>query len=285
MKKEIKDLMPEWTSKLKTIDRNLTLTNDMDSLLSTSLLHHLFGLKVNYYYSFSRIARLDQSDIRKSIGIDCALKTGYCFDNHMTKLNATSYVNEQSANINVLSGINRDRYTDKFAMSTLIQLWSLYDVPLPTTIEGKMILLCIDVGFKGFYSDAFKKTFLNYLEQLEMMELVEVLESHTKQEMYDFMIENELDTSILLGQNGKRKGQLFFQTSGHNKFYFKGFNLDWIAEHLGLPIDFPDGHFEVVQKFKTQTLEWHELNSAVMKQAFSYAFINKNKIMISLWEG
>lgn len=279
MKQDLLEKYPSWVHDLKNINRNLTLTNDLDSLISCSLLNHLFGLEVNYFYSFSKISRLDQSDQRQSIGVDCALKQGVCFDNHVTMLESASYINPLSANINAIEGVNRNRYTDKFAMSTLIQLWSLYGLPLPCTLEGKMILLCIDVGFKGFYDERFKSIFLSYLEQLEMMELVKVLEVHTRDQMYDFMLKHELDSGIIL----KKSGELSLYTTGNNpNSFLYELDLDWIGKHLGFSIELPQGVFDVVERFETRTIDWYELNQKTIDRAFSYAFINRNKIMISL---
>lgn len=285
MQKHIKELYPIWTQDLHNVNRNLTMTDDLDSLISCAFLKQHFNLDINYFYSFHSISQFKSSDTRKSIGVDCALVEGLCFDNHLTQLNASSYINSQSANINSVTGVHRDRYTDKFAMSTLIQLWSLYDIPLPSTLEGKMILLCVDVGFKGYYSDTFRPTFLSFLEKFEMLELVEVLEAHTIGEMYDFMLRNELDLTIRRKQRGKNAGLLYFESSGNNPNLFSdGVDLDWISEHLGFSIELPKGEFERLQKFETKTVEWHEINTQMMNRAFSYAFINKNKAMISLRE-
>ncbi|MCJ7841768.1 hypothetical protein MUB24_12835 [Lederbergia sp. NSJ-179] len=281
MKKDLLEKYPSWVHELKSINRNLTLTNDLDSLISCSLLSHLFGLKINYFYSFNKISQLNQSDQRQSIGVDCALKQGLCFDNHVTMLDFTSYINPLSANINAIESVNRNRYTDKFAMSTLIQLWSLYNLPLPSTLEGKMILLCIDVGFKAYYDEEFRPIFLSYLEQLEMMELAEVLESHIRDQMYDFMLNHELDSGIIM----RNSGELSIYTTGNNpNSFLYGLDLKWIGKHLGFNIELPQGVFDVIERFETRTIDWHELNQKTIDRAFSYAFINKNKIMISLKE-
>lgn len=277
MKQEIKELYPNWIHDIKTLNRNVTLSNDLDSLISCCLLDYLFGLKINYFYDFRSISQLDHTDIRNSIGVDIALKNGLCFDNHLTRLTSKSYVNEQSANINVATGGNWVRYTDKFAMSTLIQIWSLYDLPLPSSYEGKMILLCTDVGFKGFYDSRFKATFLNYLEQLEMMELVELLETHTIEEMYDFYRKNLLHTGIEMYATRQQKGELYFTEDS----LIREVDVNWISEHLGFPVALPQGSFETITRFKTKKIEPYELHSHI-EDAFSFAFINMRTIMISM---
>ncbi|MGI2326424.1 hypothetical protein [Planococcus sp. YIM B11945] len=285
MQKKIREEYANWTNDLNKDKYNLMITNDMDSLLSAMFLKHHFGLEVNSFFSFHSISKINPMDQREPIGVDAALATGKTFDNHLTRLNANSYFNTESANINLVSNVHRDCYTDKFAMSTLIQLYALYNIPLPETVQGKMILLCCDVGFKGYYDERFRDTFLSYLEKFEMMELVEVLEMYTKDQLYWFMLRAEMDISIRLQQSGKNKGKLCFDSSGNNPDltarWEQRIDLKWYEKHLGYPVELPEASFETVEKFAARTIEWDELDSMTMDRAFSYAFINKRKIMIS----
>ena len=59
--------------------------------------------------------------------------------------------NTDMINLNLMCQVTNDNYTDKYAGSTLLTIWSVYDLPLPETEEGKMLLLCIDSAYKGFY--------------------------------------------------------------------------------------------------------------------------------------
>lgn len=283
MQKHIRELYPKWVDEINSTDYTLTLSNDMDSLLSCAFLKHHFNLDINSFYSFHAISHINETDPRESIGIDLALKNGKVFDNHMTRLNATSYTNTQSANINNVTGVHRDIYTDKFAMSTLIQLYAIYNVPLPNTIQGKLIILCCDVGFKGYYDDRYRDTFLSYLEIFGMLELVEILEMYTIQQMYEFMLRAELDLTILMDS----KGSLKLNPSGNNPDVTAsmfGVNLEWHSEHLGYNVGLPQLDFKVTERFSKQILKWWELDTKTMHRAYSFAFINTNTIMISLRE-
>lgn len=280
MKTEIKNLMPEWVHEKQ--DRTLTLTNDLDSLISCSLLKHLFGYEINHFYTFSRFATLDQFDTRKSIGVDMSLTNGYCYDNHLNMLTPTSYKNLNSANINTALNLSRDNYSQKFSMSTLIFLWSLYDVPMPTTEEGKKILLAIDSGFKGWYPEPYRHILENTLGILEMTELIDVMERTPIADMYDFIGKHELDTSIILRGSGKNKDKLNFQSSGRNiNPFLYGLDLEWLSEQLGFPIELPTESFTTVQNLSNKELEWHELDQKTIDGSFSYAFTYKNKIKLS----
>lgn len=288
MKKEIKELYPNWINNINNKEHNAGFTADMDGLLCSSFAKEFLGIEVNSFYDFKDMSILDRSDIRETIFFDSALKENKCFDNHMTRLDATSYINTQSANINNVSGVHRDRYTDKFAMSTLIQLYALYNVALPTSLQGKMILLCCDVGFKGFYDNRYRDTFLSYLEKFEMMELVKVLEMFSSDQMYEFMLRANMNAKIIREISHNRKGQLYIETSSKNPYGTKwmnfetGMDLDWYEEHLGYNVELPKGSFEVVESFKTRVIDYWELDSQLMDNAFSYAFINQQKVMISM---
>lgn len=280
MKKEIKDLIAQWTTTKQ--DRTLTLTNDLDSLISCSLLKHLFGYETNNFYTFSSFSTIDLSNQRKSIGVDMSLTTGYCYDNHLNMLTSSSYKNPDSANINTALNISRENYSEKFSMSTLIFLWSLYDVPMPITEDGKKILLAIDSGFKGWYPEPYRHILENTLEMLEMTELIEVMERTPIADMYNFIGKNELDSSIRLRQSGKHKGKLCFESSGKNiNPFLYGLNLEWLSEQLGFPIELPTGTFTTIQKFENNEMEWHELDQKAIDNSFSYAFTYKNKIKLS----
>lgn len=280
MKKELLDLMPDWVHEKQ--NRNVTLTNDLDSLISAALLKHLFGYEINHFFSFNSLSTIDLTDKRKSIGIDMSLTRGYCYDNHLNMLNSTSYKNPDAANINTALNISRENYSQKFSMSTLIFLWSLYDVPLPVTEDGKKILLAIDSGMKGWYPPDYRHILENTLDSLEMNELIEVMENNSLIDMYDFIGKNELDSGIRLQQRGKNAGKLCFETSGKNINPFKyGLNLEWISEQLGFPVELPTESFTTIQKFSNEELEWHELDQKTIDSSISYAFTYKNKIKLS----
>ena len=203
----------------------------------------------------------------------------------MARLNADSYINTQSANINNVTGVHRDKYTQICYVNTN-SAYALYNVPLPKTIQGKLILLCCDVGFKGFYDNRYKTTFLSYLEKFNMLELVDLLETYTRDQMYELMLRAQMNMTI----RRNHKGILFIDTDSKNPYGSKwwcakgGMKLDWFTEHLGYFVEVPDRPFELIERFKAQTIDYWELTPQIMVNAHSYAFINSNKIMFSLKE-
>lgn len=286
MQKNIKELYPKWTNEIENNIHNGGFTADMDGLLCSAFAKHHLGLEFNSFYDFKSIYQVNQSDDRETIYFDCALKEGKTFDNHMTRLNEKAYYNQQSANINNVNGVHLGRYTDKFAMSTLIQLYAIYSVPLPETLQGKLILLCCDVGFKGFYDLRYKSTFLSYLEMFNMMELVDILEMYTIEQMYEFMLRAQMNMKI----KRKNNGHLHIELDNRNIYGAKwlnfenGMDLDWFTEHLGYPVELPDSKFELTESFTTRVIDPFYL-AELMNNAFSYAFIDSRNVMISLRRG
>lgn len=156
MREKIKNEFPKWVNEINS-QYNLILSNDIDSLMSCCLLNYLFQTKITHFYNFKAIYTTDEK-AKNLIGVDIAFSNNFkVFDNHVTRIDKNDKVNILSANLNAIYNISRENYYKKYCGSTLLQIWSLYDVPLPKTEEGKMILLAIDSSFKGHYIEKFKK--------------------------------------------------------------------------------------------------------------------------------
>ncbi|GKV64097.1 hypothetical protein NCCP2331_02500 [Sporosarcina sp. NCCP-2331] len=284
MQKEIRELYPKFINEIDEKKFVSGFTADMDGLLCASFAKHHLGLEVNSFYDFKGLYVVDNSEERETVFFDCALKEGKCFDNHITKFGVDSLLNPESANINSVMDVHRGRYRDKFAMSTLIQLYALYNVPLPKTLQGKLTVLCCDVGFKGFYDNRFRDQFLSYLQYFDMVELVEVLEQFTQDQMYEFMLRAQMNMSIQV-QNNKH---LYIDMASKNSYGAKwhnfetGMDLDFFSKHLEYPVELPASKFELVEKFRTVTLQASQLSNEIIENAHSYAFINSQKVMVSL---
>lgn len=283
MQKDKRELYPKWINNINNNKYVSGFTNDMDGLLCSAFAKHHLGLEVNAFYDFRSMNMIDPNDKRELIFFDAALCEGKVFDNHMTRSDAVSSYNTQSANINNVTDVHLGRYTDKFAMSTLIQLYAIYNIPLPTTLQGKLILLCCDVGFKGYYDSRYKMQFLSYLKMFNMLELIEVLDMFTQSQMYEFMLMAQMNAQVVRNSDGtlwieKNKSH----PSARWIDFDTGMNLDFFTKHLEYPVELPRGSFKTTESFKTQTVDSHAITSQMKAQAFSYAYINKNKVMMSL---
>lgn len=278
MRKDIEKLIPQWAFTKQ--DRTLCLTNDLDSLLLANLLTDIFDYEINHFYSFRRFATANTNDKRKSIGCDLAINKGYTFCNHLTMLSSTSYKNPDSVNLNNVLNISNKDYSKKFNLSSLITAWSLYDIPLPKTEEGKMILLCIDSAYMGWRHAKYQYIMREWLEKLEMTELIDLLDKYSQSDFNDFKLSHELDTGIVLRKDGK----LAFNPTGKNPYAFTGLDLDWISEHLGFKVFLPEQDFTVVGTFDTDNIGIRQLTKSVMENTFSMAFTFRDQISITTFK-
>ncbi|WP_242833182.1 hypothetical protein [Desulfosporosinus acidiphilus] len=242
------------------------LTDDIDSLVSCALLKKIKGYETNYYYDFQTIYELKESDV-PAIAVDCDLVNGRCWSNHVTMLSAKDSVNKKSANLNNIGKISRDNYFQKFCGSTAIQIWSFYDIPLPETEEGKMALLCLDVGFKGHYDSRFIEIHSKYLKALGFPELIEVLERHTSTEFYDLIRKYNMASKIKLNKNGMLTTDIDIA------------NLQCL---FSLDLSRPDKPFYIRREFTrdwpTCLVNYKTYTKDDFPEMFSVALINRNKV-------
>lgn len=183
MKERLKERFPKWCFDYKKDQYATMLTDDFDSLLGCAIEQYIKGNKINYFYDFNKIYVADSDNNKKAIGIDLAIHQGKSYCNHVVRIHENDYVNPDTANINALLNVHKDNYFKKYAMSTALMMWSLYDIPLPETKEGKMILLSVDSGYLGHYRDSFRNIHSAYLYQLGFEELIDLLDE-TKEENY-----------------------------------------------------------------------------------------------------
>lgn len=202
MKNKLKERFPKWCFDYEQGQNALILTDDLDSLLGCAIEKYVKGNDINYFYNFNKLYVADKTDERKAIGIDLALHKGKCWDNHNIRIKEDDYVNPDTANINALLKVHSGNYFKKYAMSTAIMMWSFYDLPLPETKEGKMLLLCIDSGYLGHYDNRFKDIHTAYLELLDFPELIDLLNNTDKSEFEELQKKYNTKAKIKLNNEG-----------------------------------------------------------------------------------
>lgn len=208
MDQKLKERFPEWTYNLEQGINTTILTDDLDSLLGCAIEKFVKGNDINYFYNFNKLFVANNEDERKAIGIDLALHKGKSWCNHVVRIHQDDYVNPQTANINALLKVHSGNYFKKYAMSTVLTMWSFYDLPLPETKEGKMLLLCIDSGFLGHYNSRYKDVHNEYLRLMGFEELIDLL-NNTYQFEYELLQgEYKTKSKIRLNRDGCLETQL-----------------------------------------------------------------------------
>lgn len=167
----------------------LILTDDLDSLLGTSILKSVKGWDIEQVFLFkadkeNKYDYLGQIDgeLHEAVGVDLALMNGKCFDNHLTAFSYGQKPNPQSVNLNNLCNIYRGSYGKKYNTSTVLLLWSLYNLPKENLSEElMMMLLSIDGTQDAYYlyQERFRSTLYKWLvEVLDLPEFYKVFERH-----------------------------------------------------------------------------------------------------------
>lgn len=202
MNKEYSSKFPQWYKEDLT-NHVSCLSDDLDSLVGCSLLEKVKGVEIGYFYNFKELYRGTERDV-KAIGVDIALENGRTFDNHVTMLNHKDRYNKMSINPNNIDNVSRDNYTDKYALSTALLIWSLYDIELPSTDEGKMVLLSIDSAFLGHYNDRFKPIQNKYLSKLGFEELIDLQERYSLDDFRAVQRKYRMNSKIVMIKKGLR---------------------------------------------------------------------------------
>jgi hypothetical protein len=244
---------------------DLILSNDIDSLYSCILLQQVKGFEINYFYDFRNLYQSKPTQ-NEYIGVDIDLMQGYCISNHVTRLSEKDTYNPKALNLN--NKITREKYSTKYSMSTVLYLHKLLQFPLPTTEQGKMILLAIDAGYKGFYNPDFQEVHKHYL--VDVLGFEELYYLCQKYSIDDFI-------SIIIKYN--LNGKIWFNNCGLQT----NIKLRELQEVLGLPFLLPKNKFTKIKEFEyisrpiTNEKTKEELDSNI----FSLALTRKNYVNYS----
>ncbi|POZ56781.1 hypothetical protein LYSIN_01564 [Lysinibacillus sphaericus] len=278
MLKEFKDKFPSWV--FEDGDYTVCLSDDLDSLVGASILKHVKGWEIKHFYDFHNLYSMEK-DNRKAVGVDIALENGMTFDNHVTRLSKNDRVNTLSANPNVIENISRENYTEKYAMSTTLLMWSLFDIPLPETDEGKLLLLSIDSSYQGHYNEKFKSVQNGWLKKLGFEELIDIQNTYTLKDFAD--VKKKYNSSLKIGFD--RNGVLIPKKDRHGNMM----NIEAISEILNLKIELPKNTFYLrkcffsteINLYKNKYFSKEEIEKKNDNEIFSLALTKKFKISLT----
>lgn len=240
MKAEYLTIIPEWYKDTKKYD--LILSDDIDSLLSCTVINQAKNWNIEYFYNFESM-NTTKNGINEKVGVDIALCNGKTFDNHVVMFHIGDKVNPESINPNIINKSRRCNYSTKYCGSTLLLVWSLYNRPLPKSEVGKMILLAIDSTYKGFYSGnpAFEKANKYYLcDMLGLDELYECQKRHKTSEFIDLFKKFDLNSKITISDKGILSTNL---------------RLDEISEEIELELQLPTDTFYKCSEYSNNKVD------------------------------
>lgn len=265
------DNFPQWFEEQNKLD--LVLSNDIDSLVSCALLKEVKGWNVRYFYNFESCyaSKALKNERNERCWVDVAVLNGEkAFDNHVSMVSVWDEYNKSMINPNLIANITNEYYPDKYAGSTALLIWSLYNLPLPKTEEGKMLLLSIDSSFKGHYTERFAEANQFYLcDMFDFGELYDVMERHDISEFYNLIDKYKLNDTITM-----KDGKL------HTKL-----NLKKIGELLGIELELPDDSFLLWKEYEIRQEKINEeyicTTKDIANNIFTLAFTFRNSVRYS----
>ncbi|MCD8398657.1 MAG: hypothetical protein LUD12_16045 [Lachnospiraceae bacterium] len=272
--------LPQWYTNNET-EYDLVLSDDLDGLVATAAIKSAnTDWHVNYFYDFDGlyICKKIQNKKNKSatrVWTDIAyIGNEMTFDNHVTLASAQDSYNRLSINPNIFGDktVSNENYYDKYCGSTALMVWSIYNLPLPESELGKMLLLAIDSTFKGYYAAAkwhdLNKHFI--IDVFGFEDLYAVQQRHTEKEFLQLAGQYQINRKIYMN-NGKIKSEL---------------DIALLSELLGIDLSLPLDDFINFAKFESTTKESSYTGRYIKNMStdniLTAAFTGKNKIKYSI---
>lgn len=273
MKESYLQKVPTWYRDFTKYD--VVLSDDIDGIVSTSALKFAKNWNVEYFYDFETLYVTGETYFKENknatrVWADVAItRQEKTFDNHVSRKCLGDKLNNLCINPNVLSDVTNSNYYDKYCGSSALLIWSLYNIPLPQSELGKMLLLAIDTSYKGFYGkEQYKERNRFYLcEMFGFEELYEVQKRHTEQEFKDLFSKYNLATKTIIDEKG---------------YLHTDLDMDLLSKELGIEISIPTDKCFV----EWRNLKKHKLNNfygyvSEINRLITLAYTGKNFVMYS----
>lgn len=259
---EIRDKLSPW---YKNLDgKNSILTGDFDSLFGHHLIKKKFDIDVKGFYNFKSIYFTD-GDRKNTFGIDMDTMGGKTFGNHLTHF----YKNTNAINLN--NYVGNIKYYQKYPFSTVMLILSLYDFDMESmTDEQLKIILAIDVGFKGYYTDKqfFKDVYLKWLDRLDIRFLEDrILKKTTRKEMYDIILKYNLNGTIRIDPEG------YLETN---------IDLEKISEVFDDIIELPTHQFNLHKSYQYRVINPNTQSVPDRDNIISMAWTSNNELKMTI---
>lgn len=265
----------------------LILTDDIDSLLSCAILKKVRNWDIEQIFLFKAdpdnnkdyLGTID-GDLHESIGVDFAKTEGKCFDNHLCNFNCDDTSNPESVNLNNLCNIHRGIYGEKYNLSTVLLLWSLYNLPKTgLSEEVMMFLLSVDSSYFSYFHGFCQQ---NRHWMVDVLDLPEFFECQQRHEEHEFE-----EIALKYGIHKKSKGNGKIKV--HKGYLLTEINIEGINELLSwetdVEIELPKERFYRRAIFKDIIKEIKGFPSGIKticEKPFCYALTKKRYVNYSV---
>ena len=271
MKKNYLEQIPKWYMGDTQFD--LILSDDIDSLSSCAVISQAKDWNIEYFYNFNGMGTT-KNGTNEKVGVDIALCNGKTFDNHVVIFHTDDEFNQESINPNIINKSRRSNYSTKYCGSTLLLVWSLYNMPIPESEDGKMILLAIDSTYKGFYSgnSTFEKANRHYL--CDVLGLDELYECQLRHKRYEF-------------EDIEKKYNIKSKIISDVGILSTNLKLDEISKQIELKLELPTdkfykyGEYSNIEKQLDYSSRYHLKVDDVILEPFSLALTKNDKVKYS----
>ena len=276
MLKSVKNNLPQWYN--DTSQKDLILSDDIDSLLSVKLLEQVkpeWNLKYFYDFESGIFCIGEKGEPENAVGVDIAIdKNIKTFDNHVTSDDGKG-LNQNSINLNNVNKICSYNYSKKYCCSTALLIYSLFDIPLPDTDLGKAILLAIDSTYISYYNPLEKNRtdWLNIHKHwlcdiLGFTELYELERSHKREDFEKFSFINRAKIQVIddLGD-------------GCYTMYYPLEHKGELEKALDISLNIPNEKFSCITELKAKARQLnglHKTDFLNQYNIFSFAMTGKN---------
>ncbi len=264
------EILPQWYK--DSTKKDLILSNDIDSLLSVKLLEQVNPeWKLKYFYDFDGglfYTGEKKGKTTDTVGVDIALdyKDLKTFDNHVTSDNGKN-INPNSINLNNVYEITSMNYSQKYCCSTVLLIYSLYNIPLPKSDLGKALLLAIDSTYYSYFNPILKKR----PEWLKVHKywLCDILGFD---ELYEFESRFSIDEFKKYSFINDAKIQVIDDwDDGEYTMYYPLSHKYEVEKAFDIALDVPDSEFRLMKEVKVK--------SAYLDGKHKSDFMKKDKVM------
>jgi hypothetical protein len=250
----------EWYKEINKEKHKLILTDDIDSLVSCSILHNKFGVQIGGFYDFKNLYYDKDLFFMEDIFVDADTTNGKCFGNHFP-------INRNKQAINLTH--RAEPYYKKYPFSTAILLLYLYDYDFNDFTDNQIRnLLLIDSAYKGYYSNVkkFQNIWIDWAHRINGEKLVEVV-SNTPQNWWSVKSQELLT-----------KEKVYIDSTGYLKTKLP---IKTIENEIGIELikDFDGLELEEFLSFKIQN-GYKNVNH---KNIFSGVYTYRDKVRYSYY--
>lgn len=277
--RDLKNTFPLWVN--DDIQRDMILTDDIDSLMSCIVLNLLKGYEIRYFYdcSYTKNSQAIYTDVNintnvnvnEIVGVDFALEGFKTWDNHVIRITSEDTYNELSANLN--NCITRNSYYSKYLVSTFFTICWYYGIDFTKWTTEQLLILCaIDGMYHPFKEEnkRYKTTARRHFKELGVEFLGDFIQCNLKD-----IIDIEKDLNL-------KDGKIKVNDEG---YLTTNIDLWWISKIFNISVELPTSQFKtsgVYNKYyynldnKTSKMSLQE-----ERRLLNFVLTGKNKLIMS----